>query len=317
VGGGVKILVTGGFGYLGAHLAAWFCDRGHDVAVLARPGARAGGVPACRLLAADITEPGSLCRALTERFDVCLHLASANDAFVEGYPELALRVNAGGTRNLLAALKPRPPRKFVYFSTVHVYGPAAGRVDEDTPPRPANDYALTHLFAEHYVRWFHQSCGLPYLVLRLTNAYGAPRQIDSGKWHLVLNDLARMAHDQGRIALTSNGSASRDFIWVGDVCRIVGQLAESDAAVNQTLNVGAGRCRQVIELARIVQDVYRRRYGAALDVTVNPEDKSAAAPVQVDVSRLQAVAPGEAHDRVAEEVGRIFDLLDGAGADGG
>jgi UDP-glucose 4-epimerase len=307
----MKLLITGGFGYLGAHLTEWFCRReGWEVVVLTLPGEVWKTKEHFRILQADITDAEALKRILDEPFDFCIHTASVNDGFVPGYSEMALKVNAGGTRNLLEALRGRGLKRFLYFSTIHVYGVQSGRIDETMPPAPANDYAMTHWFAEEYVRMFHRLHGLPYVIIRLTNSYGVPGHIDSSKWYLVLNDFARSAYERKEIVIKSNGQARRDFIWVGDVCRNIEGLLTSPEAVQQTFNVGAGRTRAVIELAEMVKNAYERRYGGAVALRINEKDKTIYPETSVDCTRLKTVIGGESHDRFEEEIGRIFDLLD-------
>jgi UDP-glucose 4-epimerase len=308
----VKILITGGFGYLGAHLTEWFCGReGCEVVVLTRPGNIRRTHANARIIEADIAEEEGLKRALDESFDYCIHAASVNDSFVPGYPEMALRVNAGGTRNLLEAMQGRDLKRLVYLSTIHVYGANSGRIDESMPANPPSDYALTHGFAEQYVRMFHRRHNLPYVILRLTNVYGVPCHIDSSKWYLVLNDFARTAHARKEIIIKSNGQARRDFIWVGDVCRAIESLLTAPEAAQQTLNVGAGRTLAVIELAEMVKAACEQRYGVPVAIHINEEDKTVYPETHVDCARLRAILGSETQDRFNEEIGRIFDLLDG------
>jgi UDP-glucose 4-epimerase len=308
---GVKILITGGFGYLGTHLTEWFCRReGWEVVVLTLPGEVRPSEAKFRILEADLTNEEDLKRTLDEPFDCCIHTASVNDSFVPGYPQTALKVNAGGTRNLLEALRGRVLKRLVYLSTIHVYGAVAGRIDEETPPAPLSDYALTHWFAEQYVRMFHRLHGLPYLILRLTNVYGSPRHLDSSKWYLVLNDFARTAHDRREIVIKSNGRARRDFIWVGDLCRILEGLLTAPDAAQQTLNVGAGRTRAVVELAEMVKTAYQRRYGGPVTIHVNEEDKTDYPETLIDCTRVKALVGGETQDKFHEEIDGIFGLLD-------
>jgi len=308
----VKILITGGLGYLGSHLTEWFFGReGWEVVVLTRPGPLRPSAAPCRILQADIASAEDLRQTLDEPFDYCIHAASVNDGFVPGYAEAALRVNAGGTRNLLEALQGRGLKRLLYLSTIHVYGTGSGLIDERRAPAPVNDYALTHWFAEEYVRAFHRRHAMPYAILRLTNVYGAPRHRESTKWYLVLNDLARMAHERKEIVLKSNGLARRDFLWVGDACRFIEALLSAPDAACQTVNVGAGRTRAVLELAEMVSRVHERRYGVSVAIRTNEEDKTSYPETSVDCRLLQSIVNEEIHERFEDEVGRIFDLLDG------
>jgi UDP-glucose 4-epimerase len=302
---GHSILVTGGWGNIGRWLVQALAKRGHCITVLssqARPKALLETIT-CDL--SDIVQ----CRsALSHReFDVVVHAASANDASAPNYPELALRINALGTRNLLEVLP--TPRHFIYLSTVHVYGTASGEIDENSAVSPRNDYALTHLFAEHYVRQFHALRALSYTILRLTNGYGCPKSLDTTKWYLLLNDLARMAYEDKRIVLRSNGKARRDFIWLGTVCDVISTLTECQTAPNDLFNLAAGRSWTLLEVAEFVQQAYREYCGRELEIERNASDTSDSGELRVSCAKLQALIPYKPQVRFVEEAVDIFKLL--------
>jgi nucleoside-diphosphate-sugar epimerase len=210
-----RILITGGFGNLGSWLSEHFYDQGYHVTILANRVRKLEHVK-YEVVQADISNYLELKERLTAEFDYCIHTASYNEHFHENYAEKALRINSLGTRNLIEVLKHGQIKKIVYFSTFHVYGNSYDFIDESSPPSPLNDYASTHLFAEYYLKQFYHTDRFPSVICRLTNSYGAPKSIDSTKWYLVLNDLVKSAYEKGVIKLSSNGEASRDFVWMGD-----------------------------------------------------------------------------------------------------
>ena len=252
-----KILITGGLGNLGSWLTDYFCqETTYDVYVLAsRQRPILTDLP-FTFIACDIADRKAVADRLSEHtFDYVVHTASVNDYFKDNFAEDALRVNALGTRNLLDHFKdqPQPLTNFIYFSTFQVYGQRSGLITEQTPTEPKNDYGTTHLFAEYYVKQFHANHALPYTIFRLTNSYGCPKDIDSSKWYLVLNDLAHTAATEGKITLLSNGQASRDFIWMGHVCAIVHQVLELPQPLNDIFNISGERTYKMIDVAERVQ----------------------------------------------------------------
>ena len=107
------------------------------------------------LIRSDLADQDAyeIAASLPEGLDCVIHAASCNEAFEPGYAGRALKVNALGTRNLIRALVSRregttPLPLFIYLSTFHVYGRSEGRINEDDPAEPRNDYALTHFFGE-------------------------------------------------------------------------------------------------------------------------------------------------------------------------
>ena len=306
----MKILITGGLGYVGSYLTEYFCNRGDEVFVLSKSTDKHLDGLNYRFIQADITDVNDLRKKLTENFDYCLHTASLNDSFIDDYPQKALEVNAMGTRNLIDTLVNRDLKKFIYFSTVHVYGVREGKIDESTIPNPINDYAITHLFGEYYIKQFHQTHQLPYVILRLTNSYAAPWQLNSTKWYLVLNDLTKMAYENKEIVLTSNGQISRDFIWMGDVCQIIEQIIFSKNAVNETFNVGSEKTYEIIDIANMVKKVYELEYGEKIEIKINEQDKNTYKETQVLCSRLKSVISYNINDQFHEEILKIFRILD-------
>lgn len=309
----MKVLITGGLGNLGQWLTEALIHQSYEVTVLART---------CRPLPiewnqkveplfVDITDPANCKRQLTSRhFDYVIHLASANEQFEKDYALKALQVNAWGTRNVLECLVPKSIKNFIYFSTFHVYGKQSGLVTEETPLRPNHDYALTHLFAEDYIQQFHRTRGLPYTILRLTNSYGAPKNIHSSKWYLLLNDLSRTAFTHHEIVLKSNGEAERDFIWMGDVCEVIAKILEKKKALNDIFNLSAEQTYALKAIAQFVQEAYQETFGKRLPIQLNQEDKTIPnRGLVVSSKKLKAHIPFQASNRIKEEAKAIFDLL--------
>jgi UDP-glucose 4-epimerase len=309
----MTILVTGGHGNLGSWITDHLAEQDYDVTILGRAPNQFVKTRSISFIECDLTQTSDVSRKLKgEAFDHVIHLSSANDGGSPGYAELALRVNALGTRNLLGALDTGPLKSFQYFSTFHVYGQQLGTITEDTPLKPRHDYASTHLFAEVYVRQFHATHGLPYVIWRLSNSYGAPKHLDSTKWNLVLNDLSRMALEKGEIRLNSNGLAQRDFIWMGDVCKAVAAFIEQDKAPCSVFNLGSGRTWRMLDVAHSVQRAYRRQFGREIPVEVNKADTSLHDQnLTFNCDKLQALFPFEAEDRFESEARGIFNLLSG------
>ena len=308
-----KILITGGLGNLGSWLTDYFCQQtDYEVFVLASRRRAILTDLDFTFLACDIADRSAVAEQLTGySFDYVVHTASVNDYFKDNFAEDALRVNALGTRNLLDHFKDQAGlRQFVYFSTFQVYGQRSGTITETTPTEPKNDYGTTHLFAEYYVKQFHATHQLPYTIFRLTNSYGCPKDTDSSKWYLVLNDLARMAATDGKIVLKSNGRASRDFIWMGDVCQIVDRTLELPSAPNDTFNISGEQTYPMIEVAQRVQEAYQEAYGEQLPIAINEADTNQYADdLWVSSEKLRQRMSFSAEDHFKEEAKQIFSLV--------
>jgi UDP-glucose 4-epimerase len=307
---GNSVLVTGGLGNLGSWVSNYLIHKGFKLYILSnRQSARGVDIDGgFELISCDIRNLEELQSQLPKEIDYVVHLASFNEFFLPDYPKKALEINSLGTRNILQAIQNRGVKKFIYFSTFHIYGKSSGVISENTQPEPKNDYALTHLFAEEYVKQFHRNIGLPYTIFRLTNSYGSPKELESSKWYLVLNDLSKMAFEKREIVLNSNGKARRDFIYMGDVAKVIEdsfQWRESD-----TYNLGSGKTTSIIEIAQLVQKVYLESYGEMLNIKINRDDNSSYGELQVDIEKLQNRTTITFQNYFKEEIEAIFRLLE-------
>lgn len=305
-----RLLITGGLGNVGLWLTEYFAEAGYEVCILARKSKNLAIESRITLIEADISDPEACKVALVgQTFDYVIHLASVNETFLDNYPEKALKVNTWGTRNILQALPKTNLKNFIYFSTFHVYGRQSGNIDEGTPALPRHDYATTHYFAERYVTQFHQTHQLPYTILRLTNGYGAPKDITSSKWYLILNDLAKMAFEQQEIRLRSNGKALRDFIWLGDVCKATEQIINLPKAPNQVFNLSAGESLSLLDVAQEVQQAYSHAFGQNIAIEVNQKDNTIAQSLLVSNDKLKQCIDHSPKNMLHKEIQAVFKLL--------
>ncbi|MCT7626120.1 NAD-dependent epimerase/dehydratase family protein [Aliarcobacter butzleri] len=307
---GKKVLITGGFGNLGSYIVKHLLNMNYEVTILTRREKYKFENLKYKVVECDITNLEELKLKLNYNFDFCVHCASFNEFFLENYPKKALEINTLGTRNLLEVLNLKDFKNFIYFSTFHVYGLNSGFIDEMTVANPKNDYASTHLFAEYYVKQFGYTHNLRYTILRLTNSYGCPIYKDTDKWYLVLNDLVKMAFEKNKIVLNSNGKAKRDFIYMGDVANIVDKLLKVETT-NEIYNLSAGKTYEIIDLAKKVQIIYRKRYNKDIELKINQNDLTKCGDLYVKNIKLKSLVNYEIdEERIDKEIEEIFNLLE-------
>ena len=141
------------------------------------------------------------------------------------------------------------------MSTVHVYGsPLTGEITEDTKPTPVHPYALSHRAGEDAVRTSSQSGEIEGVVIRLSNAYGAPADKDVNCWMLLVNDLCRQAATSGRLVLRSAGLQKRDFIPLYDVASAIKHFIELplDKSGDCIFNLGGEATYRIIDMAELI-----------------------------------------------------------------
>jgi len=303
-----RLLVTGGLGNLGS----WIVQEAiktFDVTVLSRKNRDVMIEGEYNLILADLSDLDGLKAALGgQDFEYVIHAGSVNDGFVEGYQGFAYDINSFGTRHLLKALNINSLEHFIYLSTFQVYGAYSGVIDESTLPSPKNDYGLSHLMAEYFL-----SMSMPpnsFSTIRLSNSYGCPKDLDSSKWYLVLNDLSKQAFFKQEIKLAGNGKAIRDFIWMGDVVNVLVELLLHNP-INSVYNISQGRATTMLQVAEKVQKAYQSYYGKLLPIELNADDKSLPGQsLQILSNKIRNIISVNNHEKMTEEAIKIFELLE-------
>jgi len=276
----MKVLVTGGAGYIGGTVAGFLADRNHQVTVFdnlshsTRAMVPAGvefveGDVADRVLLEELFD--SAC-SVGRPYDAVLHFAALIEAGESMQcPERYFRNNTASTLGLLEAVLAKGPRKLVFSSTAAVYGePERTPILEDAKLEPTNAYGASKLLVEQMLQWFHRIHGLRYASLRYFNVAGAPEgaggvvrgEAHDPETHLIplILDVALGRRSSikifGEDYPTSDGTCIRDYIHVSDLAEAhllaLGALETHDKLI---LNLGNGQgftVWQVIEAARRV-----------------------------------------------------------------
>jgi UDP-arabinose 4-epimerase len=271
----MRVLATGGAGYIGSHCVRALARAGHEVEILddLSRGHRAFverlGVP---LHEVDLRDAAATERALARGWDAVLHfgaLALVQESVEK--PGLYWDVNLRGGRNLLAAMRRASVPRLVVSSTAAVYGePRETPIREDAARAPVNAYGATKLAFEYALRAEADATGLRYLALRYFNAAGASDEGDLGErhdpeTHLVprLVRAARLGEPFsifGRDHGTRDGTCLRDFIHVEDLARAhVLALEKLDSTGENALNLGSGTGQTVLEVVATAERVLGKK----------------------------------------------------------
>lgn len=247
----VRVTVTGGAGFIGAHLVARLVRDGHEVVVLddLSTGDASAVHPAARLVTGDVCNPASV-RSAVEGAEVVFHLA-AHRAIARSIddPTGTDRTNSQGTVTVLQGSVDAGVRRVVYASSSSVYGDSpVTPVSEDAPTAPVSPYAVSKLAAEHYCRVFALLYEIDTVALRYFNVYG-PGQPSDGRYATVIPILLEALLSGGTPVVYGDGSLARDFTYVDDVVAATVAAASSPPG---TYNVGAGTPYSLLELLEIL-----------------------------------------------------------------
>jgi UDP-glucose 4-epimerase len=248
-----NILITGARGYLGGRLLADLrADKSLRVAGSTRGAPNSGH----GLVHLDpLADAESVMAEALQGFDVIVHLSAANEIESARDPVRTLQTGAVGTLKLLRAAQTAGCRRFLFLSTIHVYGaPLEGHITEDTLPRPVHPYAICHRAAEDFVLSAHAKGEMEAGVLRLSNGIGAPAAADIDRWTLIGNDLCRQAMETGRIVLHSSGLQWRDFILLRDFVQAIQLLAlvTKEDLGDGLFNLGGELPLRILDIAHAV-----------------------------------------------------------------
>jgi UDP-glucose 4-epimerase len=188
----MKILITGGFGYIGSriaqHLAKIYGDE-NILLFVKNNRNEPGWVGRKKFFAGDVLDISSL-KAAFKNVDVIIHLAALNEIDSGTNPLQALRINGEGTLNLINAAIANRVKRIIYFSTFHVYGlNAFGDITENTVPMPVHPYAITHHVAEDFIRMADNRKEIEGIILRLSNGFGYPAHPQVNRWSLVVRQF--------------------------------------------------------------------------------------------------------------------------------
>jgi UDP-glucose 4-epimerase len=306
----LRILLTGGLGYLGGRLAQTLLSASHEVTLgTRRPATSAPWAPAATVSVMDWSSEREIARAC-ESIDAIVHLAGMNARDCAGDPVAALAFNGVGTAMLVRAAAAQGVRRLVFLSTAHVYGAAlTGAVDESTRPIPLHPYATSHRAGEDAVLSARDSRGLQGLVVRLSNSFGAPAHAGADCWTLVINDLCRQAVLNRRMVLRTGGQQRRDFIAMSEACRAIAHLvtAPGAAAGEPLFNVGGEWSPTLLDVAALLSSRVQATLGYV------PELQKGAAPdtvgtgeLEYRIARLKATGFEPRPAAVAEELDRLI-----------
>ncbi len=259
-----RVLVTGGAGFIGSHVAEAFLGAGWEVEILDNlsSGRRANIPAAARLHEIDITDPAARQVVRDGRFDAVCHLAAQIDVRRSvADPEYDARVNVLGTLNLLGGITDAGrPTRFVASSTGGaIYGaltepPSA----EDTLKAPVAPYGVSKLSMEYYLASHAQLYGTETLALRYTNVYG-PRQDPHGEAGVVAIFCGRLL-DRRALTVFGDGAQTRDYVFVEDVARAnlaaaTKPLPPAGSIDARAFNISTSEETSVLTLAEVMGSV--------------------------------------------------------------
>ena len=234
----MKILVTGGAGFIGSHLLQLLQgQQGVEVVVYDNlsSGRREHVPKGIRLVEGDVRDAEGLARLFaSEAFDSVVHLAAQTMVpYSLSHPEEDCQINLLGLINILECCRKYTVKHIVFSSSAAVYGDNLNiPLHEEEKPMPTSAYGITKMASEHYLRMYHDLYGLNTTVLRFANVYGE-RQGAGGEGGVVSIFCKLLAAGQG-VTVFGNGEQTRDFVYAGDIAEALwrGSQLEGHHVIN-------------------------------------------------------------------------------------
>jgi UDP-glucose 4-epimerase len=252
----MKALVTGGAGFIGAHLARELLERQWEVHVIDDLSTGyASKIPlGATLHQMDIRQPEVEERIAQIRPDIVFHLAAQADVQRSiKEPDTDAAINITGTARILKACVAAHVRKLIFSSTSAVYGELSkDKITEGDSPQPISFYGMSKWAGEQYLEVFHRLHGQPFTVLRYGNVYG-PGQTAKGEGGVIALFMEKLARNEP-LRIHGDGGQTRDFIYVKDV--VAANLAAVDAGDGDTFQISTGNTTSVNQIAQLLKELH-------------------------------------------------------------
>lgn len=255
----MKVLVTGGAGFMGAHVASELLDRGYEVVVLDDlSGGFIGNVDERAVFVRGSILDHELVDSLflEHRFSHVFHLAAyAAEGLSHFIRRFNYQNNTVGSVNLINAAVQHRVECFVFTSSIAVYGGAPPPMVETMTPRPEDPYGIAKYAVELDLMAAHEMFGLNYVIFRPHNVYGEKQNIGDRYRNVVGIFMNQILHGMP-MTIFGDGGQTRAFTHVADVTPTLVDAAFEPSCYNEVFNLGSSRPRTVLELAHIVADAF-------------------------------------------------------------
>ena len=214
--------------------------------------------------------------AALKNIDTVIYLATRGYSSAQPATHDDLRKEHTTTLQFAADAARRGVRRFIFVSSIHVFGHALhGVVNDLTPPKPANDYGVSRLAIEEDLLALGVQTSMQVVMIRMTNTFGCPLFNRAAIWDLFIHDLCRQVVQTGRIKLLTNGTQYRNMLALQDAVVSLAQIASNTKITNGRYILASQHTLQLRELAEWVQRHAQHTLGSSPTVEVNTTDMTA------------------------------------------
>ena len=257
-----RVLIVGGLGYLGGRLTEFLSNKGYYILITTRrKDLFSTNYPKNLEIVSIKYSSRKKIDSLMQSVDFLITLAGPDSHTKKSSYDKQCLDYSDLINQLIDSAKKNRVKKFIYLSTIHVYGKnLEGYVSENTIPLPIKAFAKTHLQVEQLI--LNRLKNTPNYILRCSNAFGLPLFENEKCWKLLVNNLCKNAFDQGVITINSTGLAYRNFIAVEDVLNAIHYFIKLNDDNNGTeiFNLGGKNTNRVLDIAKIIQEQIKKDF---------------------------------------------------------
>lgn len=288
----MRILITGGTGYLGGRLAQYLVSNTSNTIILGTRNkvTELAWLPQVQVVNTLWNSESELEKICFE-IDVVIHLVGMNAIDCSNNPLLALEVNGLFTARLLQSSIKQNVKRFIYISSAHIYDDSLrGKITEQSPSNNLHPYATSHRTGEDVVRSAHLKSEIEGVVIRLSNSFGAPAHVDTNCWSLVTNDLCRQALKSSHMILKITKMQRRDFISITDVCRAIEHLMNLNTSLlnDGLFNLGGEWSPTITEVAKTLSERVNFLTGKEITIKSSNLEKNSSPPnLDYDIAKIK------------------------------
>ncbi len=303
----MRILVTGGAGFIGSHVVEAYLAAGHDVLIVDSLWEHGGGrrefIPdRAQFVHMDVRDENLVRIFESFRPEIVNHHAAQHSVAISSRePRYDADVNVMGMLNVLDNCVKGKVRKVIFASSGATFGtPDRLPMDERTPQRPESPYGITKMVTEHYLRFYESEHGLDYTALRYGNVYG-PRQDPNGEAGVIAIFIAKFLARQG-VRIDWDGEQTRDYVYVKDVAHLNALALERGAGC---YCIGTNIRTSVNQIYRMLVEIS----GFEAPVTRAPRRPGDARDAQFDASLAKEELLWEPTTRIMDGMRETFEYF--------
>lgn len=256
----IKVLVTGGAGFIGSEVVKQLLEKGYQVRVADDLSKKEALVPKnCEFVKIDLTDRKTTSKVM-EDIDFCIHLAAkiGGIGYFHKYPATILSENNKMYSSVFEAAVERKIKRIIYLSSSMVFESTDTFPSKETDilkiPPPVSSYGFSKLVGEWYCRAFSDEYSLKYSIIRPFNAYGINEKPEEevGYAHVIPDLIKKILDGQYPLELLGNGNQTRCFTHVSDIAKGIIMVMESGKAENEDFNIGSKKEIKMIDLAKMI-----------------------------------------------------------------